>query len=74
MLAADLKTLPTDKTIAVYCYTGQASSFMAAYLRLLGYDSKSLLYVTNGMIYDKCAEKQLTVFSDDQVMDYEYAQ
>ncbi|MGC9341357.1 MAG: rhodanese-like domain-containing protein, partial [Bacteroidales bacterium] len=30
----DLKTLPTDKTIVVYCYTGQTSSFMAAYLRL----------------------------------------
>lgn len=48
----DLLTLPTDKTIVLYCYTGQTSSFFAAYLRLLGYDVKSLLYGGNGMIYD----------------------
>ncbi len=51
-LAADLKTLPTNKTIVVYCYSGQTSAFLTAYIRLLGYDAKSLLYGTNGMIYD----------------------
>jgi len=50
--ATNLKTLPTDKTIVVYCYTGQTSAFMAAYLRLLGYDAKSLKFGANGMIYD----------------------
>jgi rhodanese-related sulfurtransferase len=47
-----LKTLPTDKPVVVYCYTGQTSSFVAAYLRILGYDAKSLLYGANAMIYD----------------------
>lgn len=51
-LAADLKTLPTNKTVVLYCYTGQTSAFLAAYLRLLGYDAKSLLFGTNGMIHD----------------------
>ncbi len=58
-----LKTLPTDKTIAVYCYTGQTSAHMTAYLRLLGYDAKSLLYGCNGMMYDEMVTQgDMTVF------------
>lgn len=71
-LATDLKTLPTDKTIAVYCYTGQTSSALVAYLRLLGYDAKSVLYGTNGMIYDLMVTKSMTTFSDSQIMGYDY--
>jgi len=72
-LAADLKTLPANKTIAVYCYTGQTSAFLVAYLRLLGYDAKSILYGTNGMIYDKMVAKGgMTVFNAAQIKGYEY--
>jgi rhodanese-related sulfurtransferase len=71
-LAADLKTLPTDKPIAVYCYSGQTSAFLSAYLRLLGYDAKSLLYGCNGMIYDIMVTNKLTTFNDAQIMGYEY--
>jgi rhodanese-related sulfurtransferase len=71
-LAADLKTLPTDKTIAVYCYTGQTSAFLTAYLRILGYDAKSLLFGTNGMIYDQCVEKQMTVWTEATPKNFEY--
>ncbi len=71
-LSADLKTLPANKMVAVYCYTGQTSAFLTAYLRLLGYDAKSVLYGTNGMIYDKMAAKALTVFSSTQIMGYTY--
>ena len=70
-LNADLTTLPTDKTIVVYCYTGQTSAFLSAYLRLLGYDAKSLLFGANGMIYDNMAEIGHR-FSDGAVMGYEY--
>ena len=49
---AFLKTLPTDKTIVVYCYTGQGSANLVAYLSLVGYDAKSLKYGTNAMIHD----------------------
>jgi rhodanese-related sulfurtransferase len=69
---ADLKTLPTDKTIAVYCYTGQTSGYLTSYLRLLGYDAKSILYGTNGMIYDQMVTKNLTHFSAEYIMGYEY--
>jgi len=50
--ANDLKTLPTNKTTVLYCFTGQTSSYIGAYLRLLGYDVKSLTYGANSMIYD----------------------
>jgi rhodanese-related sulfurtransferase len=71
-LSADLKTLPTDKTIVVYCYTGQTSSFLAAYLRLIGYDAKSLLFGGNGMIYDVMVGAGMTVFKDSEIMGYDY--
>jgi hypothetical protein len=45
---------------------------MAAYLRLLGYDAKSLLYGSNGMIYDKMVTAKMTTFNDAQIMGYEY--
>jgi len=71
-LAADLKTLPTDKPIALYCFTGQTSAFLSAYLRLLGYDAKSVLYGANGMIYDKMVAKQMTVFKPSEIMGYTF--
>ncbi len=73
-LSADLKTIPADKTIAVYCYTGQTSAFLAAYLRLLGYNAQSILFGTNAMIYDKMVEKNMTTWNDTQIMGYEYVQ
>ncbi|HUX96823.1 MAG TPA: rhodanese-like domain-containing protein [Bacteroidales bacterium] len=71
-LATDLKTLPADKTIAVYCYTGQTSAFLTAYLRLLGYDAKSDLFGTNSMIYDQMVVKNMTVFKASEIMGYSY--
>ncbi len=49
-LNADLLTLPTDKVIVVYCFTGQHSSFVAAYLRMLGYNAKSLKFGANSFM------------------------
>lgn len=75
-LDVDLKTLPTDKTIVVYCYTGQTSAFICAYLRLFGYDAKSLVFGANGMIYDimnaREDMKTSTVWNQSQKHDYDY--
>lgn len=68
----ELKTLPTNKTIVVYCYTGQTSAFLVAYLRILGYDAKSLLFGANGMIYDKLVEKKMINFNENEIKNYEY--
>lgn len=35
-------TLPKDKTIIVYCYTGQTAGQVVAVLRLMGYDAVSM--------------------------------
>ena len=64
-----LKTLPTDKTIVVYCYTGQTSANMASYLRILGYDAKSLKFGANSMIYDEMPSSQ---WSEAQIWGYDY--
>lgn len=61
-LTQELKTLPTDKTVVVYCYTGQTSAFTAAYLRVMGYDAKTLLFGANGMMYDVLIENEMTAF------------
>lgn len=68
---ADLTTLPKDKTIVVYCWTGQTSAYLTAYLRLLGYDARSLLFGANGMIYDDLESHK---WSDDAIMGYDYEQ
>ncbi len=71
--AVDLTTLPTNKAVALYCYTGQTSAFLTAYLRLLGYDAKSVLYGTNGMIYDKMVTVGgMSVFKASEIMGYDY--
>jgi rhodanese-related sulfurtransferase len=48
-----LELLPTDQPIAVYCWTGQTSAQVVAYLRMLGYDAKSLLYGVNGFAHNE---------------------
>ena len=40
----NLKKLPPDRQIVVYCYTGQTSSQAVAALRMLGYDAYNLLF------------------------------
>jgi rhodanese-related sulfurtransferase len=71
--AADLTTLPANKPIALYCYTGQTSAFLSAYLRILGYDAKSILFGTNGMIYDKMVAGSIpNAFKSSEIMGYDY--
>ncbi len=41
-MAAGFAQLPKDKTIVVYCYSGQTAGQTVAALRLLGYDAVSL--------------------------------
>lgn len=41
-METQFSTLPMDKTIIVYCYTGQTAGQTVAGLRLLGYDAVSL--------------------------------
>ena len=46
-----MKNYDPDKTAVTYCWTGQTSSMVTAYLNVIGYNAVSLAYGTNGMIY-----------------------
>ena len=41
--------LDPSKTVVTYCYTGQTSAVITAYLNVLGYDAKSLTFGMNGL-------------------------
>jgi rhodanese-related sulfurtransferase len=66
-ITQELNTLPTDKPVVIYCYTGQTSAFLAAYLKVLGYDAKTLLFGTNGMMYDDMVTYNATAATDDKM-------
>ena len=48
---ADILTLPADRPLVVYCFTGQNASYANAYLAVMGYDFRSLEYGANGFIH-----------------------
>ncbi len=49
-----LDKLPSDDTpIVVYCWTGQHSSQVAAYLNMLGYNAYSLTFGVNNLFHDQ---------------------
>lgn len=47
----EFKYYDPSKTVVTYCWTGQTSSMVTAYLTVLGYDAKSLKFGSNSMIY-----------------------
>jgi rhodanese-related sulfurtransferase len=49
--------LDPSKKIVTYCYTGQTSAVITAYLNVLGYDSYSLLFGMNGLYNTNSAWK-----------------
>lgn len=71
-LASSLKTLPTNKTVVVYCYTGQTSAQVAAILRVMGYDAKSLMFGVNTMNYDWMTGKGMTQFTSSEVKQFPF--
>lgn len=48
----NIKNIDPDATVVTYCWTGQTSSMVTAWLFVLGYDTKSLLFGANSMIHD----------------------
>ncbi len=52
LAAGGMEYLNPDETIVTYCWTGQTSSMITAYLTVLGYDATSLKFGVNSMIFD----------------------
>jgi len=65
-----LNTLPTDKPIVIYCYTGQHASMVAAYLNLLGYDARILKYGANSFMHDKLVQNKWHPFTRKKIYNY----
>lgn len=69
--SVSLSTLPIDRPIVIYCYSGQHSAFVPAYLRLLGYDARGLIYGTNSFMHDFMKKEGIrSTFSEDDVNDF----
>jgi rhodanese-related sulfurtransferase len=54
----EMASIPTGKTVVVYCGTGHNSGFASAYLRLFGYDARTLKYGNNSFMYDKMIKQR----------------
>ena len=62
-----LENLDPNEIVVTYCWTGQTSSMVTAYLTVLGYDAKSLKFGVNGIIYDDLLGHKWSAS-----MDYDY--
>lgn len=71
----EMASIPSDKTIVVYCGTGHNSSFATAYLRLLGYDARTLKCGNNSFMYDKMVKERSSLswlpFTEEEVNNFE---
>lgn len=56
-----MATIPTDKITVVYCGTGHNSAFASAFLRLFGYDARTLKYGNNSFMYDRMVNEKSTL-------------
>lgn len=71
----EMATIPPDKTVVVYCGTGHNSGFATAFLRLLGYDARTLKFGNNGFMYDKMVSQRTRLswlpFTEAEVNNFE---
>ena len=56
-----MATIPYDKTVVVYCGTGHNSGFATAFLRLFGYDARTLKYGNNSFMHDKMVKQRVSL-------------
>ena len=59
--ATGFKNLNASGVVVPYCWTGQTSAMVSAYLTVLGYDAKGLLFGTNNMIGSKLLKNSWTL-------------
>lgn len=64
-----LDILDPSQTIVTYCWTGQTSSMMTAWLTALGYDATSLKFGANSMIYSALESHKWSALTADLPMD-----
>ena len=70
-----LQTLPSNSTIIIYSADGQLSACMAAYLTVLGYNVKTLLFGANQLFYTRMQsdpELNVDTFKPEEINSYPY--
>jgi rhodanese-related sulfurtransferase len=60
-IITEMQTIPTDKEVVVYCGTGHNSAFVTAYLRLFGYNAKTLRFGNNAFMHKKMVREEQTM-------------
>jgi len=65
-----LYTLPTDKTIVVYGSTGLDEAFVVAFLNILGYKAKGLIYGANGFMHSILVKNNWNPYLKENVHNY----
>ena len=70
----EMASIPVDRPVVVYCSTGHNSAFATAYLRLLGYDARTLKCGNNSFMYGKMEKERTTLswlpFTTAEVNDF----
>lgn len=67
----EIAHLDPEGDVVTYCWTGQTSSMVTAYLAVLGYESISLKFGVNSMIYDNLEGHK---WSDAAIAGYDYVE
>ena len=72
----EMETIPASKEVVTYCQTGQNSGFVTAYLRLFGYNAKSLIFGSNSFMHNKMLAEKVSFawhpFTDADIENYPY--
>lgn len=73
----NLQTIPAGRQIIIYSVNGHSSACMTAFLTLLGYNVKTLLYGAHQLFYPRLlAQPSFSdeLFTENEIMNYPYAQ
>lgn len=75
-IVSEMQSIPTDKEVAIYCGTGHNSAFVSAYLRLFGYDAKTILYGNNAFMHSKMVKDKALLswlpYTEAEIENYAY--
>ena len=75
-IISEMQSIPTDREVAVYCGTGHNSGFVTAYLRLFGYNAKTVMYGNNAFMHSKMVQDRKLLswlpFSESEIENYPY--
>ncbi|GEM_PF-266181 len=65
-----LTQLPTDKTVVVYCKTGHTGGNATAYLNMLGYSAKNLMFGASSFMFDLWKKQEWTTDVSNVINDF----